>query len=57
MSHEDKTDRELLIETRKDVEWLKCLFEKHLAQHSRLIIAGVGVTGTLIVGLILALVV
>jgi hypothetical protein len=37
MSHEEKTDRELLIETRNDVEWLTTLVEKHLADHHRML--------------------
>lgn len=40
--HQGKTDRELLMETRIAVDWLKEALEKHLEQHSRLNLVAVG---------------
>lgn len=53
---DDRTDRELLLELANDVKWIREIVEKHLAEHHRLLLAGIGVSGSLLIGLLLALV-
>lgn len=40
--HQGKTDRELLLETRTDVDWLKSAFERHLDQHHKMYLVTAG---------------
>ncbi len=52
---DEKTDHEVLMELSNDVKWIKEIVSKHLVEHQKLLLAGVGIGGTLVVGLLLAL--
>lgn len=52
---EDKERDEILIELRTDMCWVKKTLSNHLNTHKNLAIAMVGIIGTLVVGIIIAL--
>ncbi len=54
--HEDKTDRELLIQAVTDIGWIKKILQGHLQHHTKLFFAGLTVMGGLVTGLVLLIV-
>ncbi len=46
-------DEKKFIEMAVDIKWIKDAIEKHLALHAKLFFTGLGITGTLIIALIL----
>lgn len=54
---QDNERDEILIELRTDMCWVKKMLSNHLHTHKSLAIAMVGIIGTLVVGIVIALLV
>lgn len=51
----EKTNRDMLIALTSDMAWVKNILNDHLVHHRRLLYAGIALTSTLGVGMLLRL--
>lgn len=49
--HDNKTDRDLLVQAVNDICWLKKIMGNHLQHHSKLLFWGLGIMATLVIAL------
>ena len=56
MEHENKSDRDLLIQAVNDICWLKKIMGNHLQHHSKLLYWVLGIMGSLITAMVLLII-
>jgi hypothetical protein len=55
-THDEKSDRDLMITAVNDIAWIKQTLRQHLSGHLAITVSLIGIGGTAILGLFFALI-